>query len=76
MDSFGVALTETLAAVDVVAKSMQRPCKVHFSLKNNGHSCFPAGYPSTNCHLFIPSIMTFWLAAGKELGDIILQHIN
>jgi hypothetical protein len=71
-----VALTVTLATLDIVAKSMQRPCKVNFTFKNNGHSCFPAGYPSTNCHLFIPFIMTFWLAAGKELGIIILQHIN
>jgi hypothetical protein len=27
-----------------MAKSMQRPRKVHFSLKENGHFCFPAGY--------------------------------
>jgi hypothetical protein len=37
-----------------MAKSMQRPRKVNFSFKNNGHSYFSAGYPSTNCHLFIP----------------------
>jgi hypothetical protein len=66
----------TLATVDIVAKSMQRPRKVHFSFKNNGHSSLPAGYPSTNCHLFIPFIMTNWLAAGKELGNIILHHIK
>jgi hypothetical protein len=35
-----------------------------------------AGYPSINCHLFTPFIMTFCLAAGKELSNIILQHIN
>jgi hypothetical protein len=38
--------------------------------------CVYAGYPSANCHLFIPFIMRFWLAAGKELGNIILQRIN
>ncbi len=38
-----MALTVTLATVDIVAKSMQRPCEVHFSFGNNGHFCFPAG---------------------------------
>jgi hypothetical protein len=59
---FERVLAVTSATVDVMAKSFQRPRKVHFFKEKNGHFCFPSGcahccsYENSDAHLHSTSV--------------------